>query len=409
MADAGDGANTDIILPHDLIDHDADSEAKRERGVRVRWYYLVPLLLLIPLGGILGMYFQPAGLQRFFEVTGLQPGAGSDDPIAIPSRLPVAETDAALPSPRDVVALGRLLPSGSLRTLAPPFGSADASIKALMVSEGDTVDAGSILAVLTNEDTLLDAANTARADVRVKTAALAQTRNSVEASLQENRAAVQKAQSAVEIAQGDFDRFATLLERGTVTRAAVDQRRSTLEQAQQEVRTAEARLSRFDGEPEQQVDVVLARETLQASVAQVERAERELENAYVRAPIDGTILKIHARPGEKPGSAGIMDIGDTTRMTVEIEVFQTDVQRVALGQPVNLTAQAFDATLSGEVTRIGLEVGSQTMIGDDPAANTDARVVTVTAQLDDPSSEIAARFVNLEVVARIDTGTPETN
>jgi HlyD family secretion protein len=60
-------------------------------------------------------------------------------------------------------------------------------------------------------------------------------------------------------------------------------------------------------------------------------------------------------------------------------------------------------TLQGKVQSIGLTVGRQGLVSDDTAANTDARVINVMIGLDASSSAIAARFTNLEVVARIDT------
>ena len=73
------------------------------------------------------------------------------------------------------------------------------------------------------------------------------------------------------------------------------------------------------------------------------------------------------------------------------------------GQPVELAAVAIGQTLQGKVRSIGLMVGRQGLVSDDTAANTDARVVTVMVELDEPSSAIAARYTNLEVIARIDT------
>jgi HlyD family secretion protein len=55
------------------------------------------------------------------------------------------------------------------------------------------------------------------------------------------------------------------------------------------------------------------------------------------------------------------------------------------------------------VTRIGLEVGRQTIVDAAPAANTDARVIKVTVTLDPASSEVAKRFTNLQVTTRIET------
>jgi HlyD family secretion protein len=52
-------------------------------------------------------------------------------------------------------------------------------------------------------------------------------------------------------------------------------------------------------------------------------------------------------------------------------------------------------------------VGRQGLISDDTAANTDARVITVMVDLDARSSAVAARFTNLEVIARIDARATE--
>jgi HlyD family secretion protein len=68
---------------------------------------------------------------------------------------------------------------------------------------------------------------------------------------------------------------------------------------------------------------------------------------------------------------------------------------------VELTAEALPQPLKGTVTRIGLEVGRQTVVDASPAALTDARVVEVTVSLEPDSARIAARFTNLQVTARI--------
>ncbi|WP_412049436.1 hypothetical protein ACK6D9_17170 [Hoeflea sp. Naph1] len=73
-------------LPLDVIRHDSDSQPVVRRRWRFRKRYL--LVLLIPVlmfsGGVIGMYYQPIALQKFYALTGLQPGAGSATPIALP-------------------------------------------------------------------------------------------------------------------------------------------------------------------------------------------------------------------------------------------------------------------------------------------------------------------------------------
>lgn len=99
-----------------------------------------------------------------------------------------------------------------------------------------------------------------------------------------------------------------------------------------------------------------------------------------------------------------MEIGFTDRMTAEAEIWQDRIVAVAPGQPVELVATALGQTFQGRVKSIGLTVGRQGLVSDDTAANTDARVVRVVIALDPAASAAAARYTQLQVIARIDTG-----
>ena len=69
--------------------------------------------------------------------------------------------------------------------------------------------------------------------------------------------------------------------------------------------------------------------------------------------------------------------------------------------------EALPAPLAGHISRIGLEIGRQSLIDASPAANTDARVIKVYADLDTESSKAARNFTNLQVTARILTTKPQ--
>jgi HlyD family secretion protein len=140
---------------------------------------------------------------------------------------------------------------------------------------------------------------------------------------------------------------------------------------------------------------------LDAAKADLLRADQDIEKAHIRAPRAGTILTIHVRPGEKPGAKGVLNMGDIEHMTAEIEVYQTQIGRVSIGDSVELTADAIGLPLNGTIAKIGLEVSRQTVVDPSPAANTDARVVKVDVRLDPVSSARAKRFTNLQVLGRI--------
>tara|TARA_R110002124_G_scaffold15143_6_gene66549 strand:+ start:86 stop:1297 length:1212 start_codon:yes stop_codon:yes gene_type:complete len=382
---------------------------KAPKRVRRSRLLLVPFFLATLFSGaVIGMYFQPPGLRVFFSITGLQPGAGTDTPIAVAMQQVATQQQVAVVSEGDVVSLGRIIPKGDVISVATPSGAGDARIAELRVSVGAQVQSGSILAVLDNLPQLESTVVSAQAAVRVREAGLAQTRAANAASLAEAQASLERAEATATVTQQERERITTLFERGVATRAAIDQIAARTIETGRDVERALATLSRYDTESETvQADIAVAQANLNAAHAEHERAQQDLERAYVRAPQTGKVLTINIRPGERPGAIGIIDLGDTSQMTVEAEVYQTMIGRVIIGDPATISADALSQDLSGVVSAVGLAIGRQSITSDDPAANTDARVVDVIITLDKASSDIAAPFTNLEVIVRIDAGRTE--
>ncbi|WP_425091099.1 HlyD family efflux transporter periplasmic adaptor subunit [Tropicimonas sp. S265A] len=363
------------------------------------------LVLTFFAGGVTGLYFQPPGLQGLFRATGLEPGGGTDTPIAVATQQVTQGEEVAVVSEGDVVALGRITPRGDVVTVAPPFGAGDARISSFRVIEGQTVEAGQILAVLDSLQQFEGQLETARANVAVAQAALVQTDAAVRASRDEAEASLQRALATERVQSEALARTTSLVDRGVTTKAVLDAAIARATEATRDVEKARATLSRYDVNSDGvQADIAVAQANLLAARAQVTQAEQDVEKAYVRAPISGTVLSIDVQAGERPGNDGVLDLGDTTQMTVEAEVYQTLIGRVAVGDPVTVTAPAIRGELTGQVTAIGLEIGRQSITSDDPAANTDARVVDVIVTLDAGSSDKAQRLTNLQVVTRIDAG-----
>jgi HlyD family secretion protein len=129
--------------------------------------------------------------------------------------------------------------------------------------------------------------------------------------------------------------------------------------------------------------------------AQRERAAAELELTMVRSPVDGQVLEVHARQGERVGSDGIAELAKTHKMLVIAEVYETDLGRVRVGQRATASSPALPAPVQGTVDRIGLKIGKKDVLSVDPAAKTDARVGEVEILLDDPHQ--VAGLTNLEV------------
>jgi HlyD family secretion protein len=371
--------------------------------VRLKLWRLPLVLAVLFAGAVIGIYFQPPALKAFLDMTGLQPGAGSSIPVAVPA--PALHVVASPPPVTAVSALGRLMPEGDVVIVAPPFGAGDARLARLLVAEGDRVTTGQVIAELDSLPQLVNALGSARANLAAVEAVLVQTRFSVASALSEAQANRDRAVSAAVLARAEAARQSELHERGVISHARLEQAESAAIQAERELDRAEALLARQAG-GEDQPDVAVATRQVEVARAELDRAEGDIAKGVVVAPQDGTVIALHLRPGERPGQQGIATIGATDRMQAELEVYQTDFGRIAPGQRVALTSPALTGELTGTVARIGLEVGRQTVLASNPAANTDARVVRVIVSLDPDLSERAAALTGLEVTARIDVTEP---
>ena len=129
--------------------------------------------------------------------------------------------------------------------------------------------------------------------------------------------------------------------------------------------------------------------------ADLSRAQAELERTRVRAPDAGVIVKIHAREGERVGPDGILELGKIDEMFAVAEVYETDIGGIRLGQRASVRSPVFEDALGGAVEFINLKVGKMDVLGADPAAKTDARVVEVEIRLDD--GRAVSGLTNLQV------------
>jgi HlyD family secretion protein len=134
--------------------------------------------------------------------------------------------------------------------------------------------------------------------------------------------------------------------------------------------------------------------------ASLRKARAERDRAYVHSPIDGHVIWVHAREGERVGSEGIVELGRTGEMYAIAEVYETDIARVRSGQRATVSSPGMSEVLGGTVERIDLAVGKMDTLGTDPAARKDARVVEVEIRLDD--SRVAHGLTNLQVEIEIE-------
>lgn len=275
---------------------------------------------------------------------------------------------------RGVSTLGRLEPeNGIIRVSASSVTGAllGGVVAELHVGEGDDVTQGQLLAVT-------DMAKVLEAQVKEGEAGLEFSLREVEtAQSQATEACVRADVAAQEAGRREQLQAQGLAgkEEAESARGEASARKALCESLQTAVRSAEANVS--------------------VAKAHVARFQAELERAYVRAPIDGRVLEIHAWQGELILQDGILELGRTDRMYAIAEVYETDIRRVRVGQRATITSPALDHEFAGSVTRINQKVEKQDEIGTDPAARKDARIIEVEILLEDAQS--LAGLTNLQV------------
>ena len=138
---------------------------------------------------------------------------------------------------------------------------------------------------------------------------------------------------------------------------------------------------------------------LDVAIADLAAAKARLDLAVVRSPMRGQVLDIHTRPGERIGPEGILELGKTDQMYAIAEVYETDIAKIQPGQTATITLAALDTPLTGVVEDSELRVGRLDVLGTDPVAKTDARVVEVKILLNDGAS--VARYTDMQVEIEI--------
>ena len=157
------------------------------------------------------------------------------------------------------------------------------------------------------------------------------------------------------------------------------------------------------------VDVEHALAEVARARAELQRADADLEISMIRSPIAGSILRVNSRGGERIGTDGLLELGDTRQMDVVAEVHESDILKVKVSMSATVILRNLDRTLHGHVIEIGGLVGRNDVLSDDPVDDTDARVVEVRIRLDAQDGQLVTRMSYARVEVTIDTRTDSTS
>ncbi len=280
-----------------------------------------------------------------------------------------------------VSASGKIEPQKTVNISAQSMGR----VTSLSVNEGDRVKAGQFLLQI---DPVM-----AEAAVRRDEAAVAGART----GLEQARASLLSARASLDLARRDLERQRDLWKSGLTTR-------ETLERAEAEVEVRASDLKAREQE-------IKTRETqLRQQEAGLQSSQHSLTQVRFNAPFDGIVTRRNIEEGENVvvgtmNNAGtvLLTVADMSVIEAEIEVDETDVPFVQLGQKARITIDAIpDRTFHGTVTEIGNSPIQQTGAAASTSAARTATNFKVTVTIDGQIPDVRPGFTT---TAEITTAT----
>ena len=231
----------------------------------------------------------------------------------------------------------RVSASGKIQPVLEVNISAEVSgqLIALPVVEGDRVNEGDLLAQI-NPDVYIAARNRAQASV-----------NTTLSNLSSAKAILATSEANLFVAQKAWDRTQKLFSNGVVSQADYDQSEAAIQNAKATLTSSE------EGVKSANYSILSAKASLQETLDNLSRTT-------LRAPQSGIVTALVKEVGESVQGNGfvagevVMKISNLSEMEVDIDVNESDIVRVAMGNKSEIEVDAYlSETFIGQVTEIG--------------------------------------------------------
>ena len=219
-------------------------------------------------------------------------------------------------------------------------------------------------------------------------------------------------QAQVGLDQVNYDRNAILARSEVVSKANYDQARFTLQADQSKLdslrQQAGVQLARLGGDPN--IPVTQHPQYLQAK-AQVDEAERQLDDSVVRAPFGGIVTNVPSIAAGKYLAASMTAfyLVDTDHLWIDATPKETELTYVRPGQPVTVTVDTYpNADWHGVVESVSPAAAQQFSLL--PAQNTSGNWVkvvqriTMRVRIDTNDQSLPPLRAGMSVEVGVDTG-----
>jgi HlyD family secretion protein len=279
---------------------------------------------------------------------------------------------------------GKIEPINSFEAHAP----APATVKKVLVAEGDRVKAGQLLVQLDDADARAQAAR-ALAQLRSAEAGLHAIKSGgTQEEVLTIKSDITKAQTERDDAQRNLRAVQKLRQNGAASPAEVDAAENRVKKAEADLQLLQAKLSGRYSSPEVAKVEASAAEARAAYAA----AEDLLQHSNVTAPFAGTVYQMPVKRGSYVNGGDLLvQVANLEKVRVRAFVDEPEIGRLAMGQQVEVKWDAIPGrTWDGTLTRVPTSV---TMVGT-------RTVGEITSEIDNADRKLLPNVnVNVSIIA----------
>ena len=248
-----------------------------------------------------------------------------------------------------------------------------AEILEIPVKEGDKVTKGQTLAVLDDSD-VRKTADIAKNDYDLAVSTCAEKDK-------EARNGYAKAVQDLNTAQANYDRTKALYDGGSVPKVDLETAENGLNDAKRERDSYTVKNGTAVADDSYRLQIEKAK-------YDYEKATESLEDTVLKAPIDGTVVRVNTKVGrfadKMENDAPLFVIENLDQLELEIKVSEYSIGKVALGQEAEISADILNGgTVHGVVDSIS-------PTGEEKGGGSTERVIPTTIRITDSDTKLIA-------------------
>jgi multidrug efflux pump subunit AcrA (membrane-fusion protein) len=222
-------------------------------------------------------------------------------------------------------------------------------VRRFLVNRGDHVKQGQLLAVLENRDLISAAAESQGALEQAQANFRTTQVSTVPDSVVKAQTDMEAARDSSEGARKLLESRQQLFKEGALAGRLVDEAQLSFSQANAQYRAAQAHLKTLESVRQDEIDVAAAQ--VKSAKAHVESQEAQVGYSRVESPISGIVSDRALNAGETANAGSpLITIVNISRVIARVDVPQSEVSAVKIGQTATLTQSDTKDEVEGKVT-----------------------------------------------------------